>query len=112
LRRNHEDPEISGFLVEDWTSIEAQILKEGEDAQGLTFKLVASALRVNITHYTQTVAGSIAISTFTPISDIAYNFTINLLLKPGHYDIINLKSEIEADRYDFETASFGEYVYA
>ena len=76
----------------------------GEDANGLTFMLVASVLRVNITHYT-TYDSSLGSDTFSPIDGNAFKeLQINLLLKPGHYDIINTADEIQTDGYKFETA--------
>jgi hypothetical protein len=35
-----------------------------------------------------------------------------LLLKPGHYDILYTSSDIQTDRYDFETGHFGGIQYA
>ena len=85
----------------------AEILKMGEDANGLTFMLVASILKADITHYT-TYDNLLGTDTFSPMEGIkSNNISLNLLLKPGHYDIINKKDEILADGYDFETPTFG-----
>ena len=71
-----------------------EILQMGEDANGITFMLVASVLKVDITHYTtyDTILGA---DTFSPLDGNSYKeFSINLLLKPGHYDMLSKMEEI------------------
>ena len=95
LRFNSENPEITLFLVESIESVIAMIIKEGEEAQGITFKLLTEAFGIEVTHVTfYPEPPRVGYETFGTETK-KYPETIHINLRPGHYDIMYTASYLQ-----------------
>jgi hypothetical protein len=64
-----------------------------------------------INHYVIQENGQLSHHCFEPLNQ-SYGHSLNLLLKPGHYDILYTQDDIGVDQYNFECGSFGNSQYA
>lgn len=101
LYRNQGNDEIAPFIMDTGADpLIRTIVEDEKEGEGITFLAMASALQAQVTHIigNEKVAKT-HIEAFDPLGRQAV-LGINLLLRPGHYDILYQQQEDLQDRYD------------
>jgi len=102
LKNNDGNPNVTAFFDDINTKLARyqRVLKHREEAEGLTFMFMCSALNVKIKHYTLSGDYDFHIETFHPISPEGPEEeldTLHMLWKPGHYDVLYRKEDMMRD---------------
>lgn len=108
LYKNQGNDEISPFFIETGVDpILRAIVEDEKEGEGITFMAMANALQAQVTHViaNEKVAKG-HFEEFRPLTGEAI-VEVNLLLRPGHYDILYKAKEDQMDRYD----SFARHYY-
>ena len=85
----------------------------GEEAEGLIFRIVAIVLNVQIKHYVfYSNSTQVGVEEFCPFDQLPPECSIQILIRPGHYDMIYSYQENWTDNYDYEKSSFGDFKFA
>ena len=101
LFRNQNNDEIMPFILDTGVNPVIQTMLEDEkEGEGITFLAMASALQAQVTHI---IANEKVPKThsedFRPLEGQVV-LGVNLLLRPGHYDILYQEQEDQQDKYD------------
>lgn len=110
LWNNQNDPKISGFLLKDddpelnqAQELAQKMIVMGEEAEGITFVCMSQALQAKINHV---YLGRDKLDVYIFDSETSENCELFLILRPGHYDILYTKEQIQSDHYDIASKSF------
>jgi hypothetical protein len=98
---NKQHPDIEPYAGEMLDYYVKNILKMGEDAEGLAFLCMAEALKVVIQHITIDRDTGVRSDYFRPLSSGRWP-KLFVWLRPGHYDMIYSKEQMYTDGYSFE----------
>ena len=101
LYKNHGNDEIFPFLIDTGVDpVLRSIVEDEKEGEGITFMAMANALQAQVTHViaNEKVAKG-HFEEFRPLTGEVF-VEVNLLLRPGHYDILYKGKEDQMDRYD------------
>lgn len=98
--------ELSIFLLDDEPdALVRMILTDKTEAEGLILLLLPAALKVQVVQY-NLFSKEGAVSVLNYPEDGEYDIKVNIVRRPGHYDILYTSSEQESDIYCIENASY------
>jgi len=103
LNKNH--PDIEPYAGELLDYYYGNIMKMGEDAEGLAFICLAEALKVVIQHITIDKDTGVRSDFFRPLESGKWP-KMFVWLRPGHYDMIYSKEQMYTDGFSFDTRTF------
>lgn len=98
---NKAHPDIEPYAGEMLDYYLGNILKMGEDAEGLAFLCMAEALKIVIQHITIDKDTGVRSDYFRPLESGRWP-KMFVWLRPGHYDMIYSKEQMYTDGYSFE----------
>lgn len=101
LHKNQGNENIYPFIIDTGVeSVLRAIVEDEKEGEGVTFMAMANALQAQVTHV---IANEKALKghfeEFRPLIGETI-VEVNLLLRPGHYDILYKGVEDQMDRYD------------
>ena len=100
LNGNLENPNIAPFILDAGAnSVISEIIEDEKEASGLVFLVMACALQAEIRHIlANQESEALHVECFRPEGEEVAK--VNVMLRPGHYDVVYRKEEDEMDRYD------------
>jgi len=101
--------DYSGFLARPLEEMQAEVLADGLESEGVVFQVMANVLDAAIIHVLLPDSMStVCKQEFLPRS-AGRKPVLNLLLRPGHYDILYPLQADLLDKYNFHTYKYTSF---